>query len=141
MSSEFRCETCNEMNESSDALARHLMNVHGVNRTRAYEQVGMAQPVAFELRDQERASAVIEEAARHLNQARGHARTLDGVASAILVLGILGAIVLVVTDIALLGVAVASALSTLTVWGVLRAMSLHLHMTVDQIMIEDDDDE
>lgn len=73
----YRCTTCREVEDSTDALARHLMNVHGVNRTSAYKQVGLAQPEQFTARDQHRVSAAVAEAAAHVNQARQHAQTLS----------------------------------------------------------------
>lgn len=69
----YRCTTCREVEDSTDALARHLMNVHGVNRTSAYKQVGLAQPEQFTARDQHRVSAAV---ARLLRTSTKHASTL-----------------------------------------------------------------
>lgn len=135
----FRCSDCDEMEGSVEGLASHRMNVHGVNRLKAYSEAGLAVPADIANRQQEQYSRAVVEAAARLGRARTHANTLDGLAWAILALGVLGAVGLVVAEPELFGVAAGSLLSTAVVWGILRAVSLHLHMAVDRIMIEGDD--
>lgn len=141
----YQCETCSGVLESVDLLAEHLMNAHGVNRTRAHNIAGEA-PVVVSPWKPEPVSDAIREAAKNLNSARTHAESLNalgiivvGLAALGLLLAFIGAATDDGGDASAVVFLLPGLLGAIVVWAVLKAISLHLLLMVDKIAIEGDD--
>ncbi len=130
------------MVDTADELAMHLMNAHGVNRPRALNDAKDAPVVKAPARSPGKAPAAMVKTATNSNRAKVHAESLQilgwvivGLAALGLIIGSVGAASADAAgvDFVAIGFLFAGFLGTVVVWAILKAIALHLLLTVDQI--------
>ena len=90
--------------------------------------------------DDEHVSQAVQQAADNLGLARRHAITTERVAVLVFTMGVVAAVGALTAGLEFAGLAVWSVLAGATIWCVLRAIALRLHLLVDETMIEGDED-
>lgn len=100
----------------------------------------MGHPGLMVPMDDEQISPVVQQAADNLGRARRHAITTERVAVVVFTMSVIAALGALTAGIEFVGLAVWSLLGGTTIWCVLRAVALRLHLLVDQTMIEGDED-
>jgi hypothetical protein len=88
----------------------------------------------------EPAAPTIVTAAANLGRARRHAVWLERLAISILTFGAVFAVLATIVAPPVVWLAFAGFLAAAATWGVLRALALVLHLKVDAVMVELDDD-